>query len=230
MRFNRHNREEIIRVAIVDDQALFRKGLISLLEEYDYLDVMLEASNGKEFFQGLRRCREELPHLVILDIQMPEMDGIETLIKLNYEYPNMHALMLTMHNEAEMIFHLVDKGAKGFLLKDTAVETVVRAIDSILTSGFYFPDNISKSLVKGMVTNQKAKSLNDHNNLSEREIEIIRLICKEHNSQEIADKLNISLNTVNKHRESIFQKINARNVVGVVMYALKNNLVNQPNE
>ncbi|MDI9339951.1 MAG: response regulator transcription factor [Sediminibacterium sp.] len=225
MRFNRHNRAETVRVAIVDDQALFRKGLISLLEEFEHLDVMLEASNGKDFFQGLRRCREELPHVVILDIQMPEMDGIETLIRLNTEYPNMHALMLTMHNETEIIFHLVDKGAKGFLLKDAAIETVVRAIDSIMASGFYFPDNISKSLVKGMVSNQKSKQLNDANHLSEREIEIIRLICKEFSSQEIADKLNISLNTVNKHRESIFQKINAKNVVGVVMYALKNNLV-----
>lgn len=225
MRFNRHNTEELIRVGIVDDQALFRKGLISLLEEYDHLDIVLEAGNGKEFFQGLRRCREELPHLIILDVQMPEMDGIETLIKLTNDYPNINVLMLTMHNESEMIFHLVDKGAKGFLLKDTAIETVVRAIESIMNSGFYFPDSISKSLVRGLVINQKTKAAHESTNLSERETEIIRLICKECSSQEIAEKLSISLNTVNKHRESIFQKINAKNVVGVVMYALKNNLL-----
>jgi DNA-binding NarL/FixJ family response regulator len=225
LRFNRHNTEDLIRVAIVDDQALFRKGLISLLEEYNHLDIVIEAGNGKEFFQALRRCREELPHLIILDVQMPEMDGIETLIKLTAEYPHIHVLMLTMHNESEIIFHLVEKGAKGFLVKDTAIETVVRAIESIMTSGFYFPDNISKSLVKGLVTNQRTKATLDGNSLSDREIEIIRLICKEQSSQEIADKLNISLNTVNKHRESIFQKTNAKNVVGIVMYAIKNNLI-----
>jgi DNA-binding NarL/FixJ family response regulator len=225
LRFNRLNTDEVIRVAVVDDQALFRKGLISLLEEYNHLDIILEASNGKEFFQALRRCRDELPHLIILDVQMPEMDGIEALIKLTNEYPNIHVLMLTMHNESEMILHLVEKGAKGFLLKDAAIETVVKAIESIMNAGFYFPDSISRLLVRGLVTNQKTKAAHESNNLSERELEIIRLICKEHSSQEIADKLNISLNTVNKHRESIFQKVSAKNVVGVVMYAIKNNLL-----
>ena len=141
-----------INLAVVDDQNLFRKGLIGLLDEFNDLSVMLEASNGMELLDKLKSDR---PDVILLDIEMPIMDGIETTDHLLQKYPEIKILILTMHNDEEMIIHMVQKGAHGFLLKDNSIETVVDAIHALMESGYYFNDRVSKLLVNDLMQKKK---------------------------------------------------------------------------
>ncbi len=211
-----------INLAVVDDQNLFRKGLIGLLDEFNDLSVMLEASNGMELLDKLKSDR---PDVILLDIEMPIMDGIETTDHLLQKYPEIKILILTMHNDEEMIIHMVQKGAHGFLLKDNSIETVVDAIHALMESGYYFNDRVSKLLVNDLMQKKKIKPVFKKVSLSDREIEIIRLLCGEFSNREIAEKLCLSPRTVDGHRERILHKTKTKNVAGIVMYAINNNLL-----
>jgi two-component system response regulator DegU len=211
-----------IKLAVVDDQHLFRKGLISLIKEFEELDIVVEATNGNELVEKLKTKK---PAVVLLDLEMPGMDGIETTEYLQRKYPEIKILILTMHNEEEIILHLIEKGAHGFLLKDQPIETLVDAIYAVIENGYYFNDHISKVMVKGLVRTNKIKPSFHEARLSDREIEVVKLICKEYTNKEIADKLFISVRTVDGHREKILQKTKAKNTAGIVMYAIKNNLL-----
>jgi two-component system, NarL family, response regulator DegU len=211
-----------IKIAVVDDQQLFRKGLIALLKEFDSVDVMLEASNGQEFIEQIATNK---PDLVLLDLEMPVMDGIATTIELHKKFPEIKVLIVTMYNEESMILHLIEKGAHGFLLKDNPIEMIMDAIHGIMETGYYFNDMISKVMVKGLMKTNKIKPSFGQAILSDREVEVLRLICQEMTNKEIADKLYLSVRTVDGHREKILQKTGAKNVAGMVMYAMRNNLV-----
>lgn len=211
-----------IKLAVVDDQLLFRRGLISLIKEFEEFDIVIEAQNGKELVDAIKKRK---PHIVLLDLQMPVMDGIETTAYLNEKYPDIKVLILTMHDDDEFILHLIEKGANGFLLKNNSIEVVVDAIYSIMESGYYFNDRISKTMIKGLVRSKKIKPVFQTTNLSDREIEIITLICKELTNKEISERLCLSIRTVENHRDKILEKTGARNTVGIVMFALKNNLL-----
>lgn len=210
------------KIAVADDQYLFRQGLISLLKEYDKLDIIIEASNGKEL---LEKMKVQQPHVVLLDLEMPLMDGIETTISIKTKYPNVKIIILTMHTDDEFIIHLLEKGASGFLPKDKDIEIVVDAIYSVLEKGYYFDEHISKAMVKGLGKTKKTNPSFTAQYLSEKEIVIINLICKEYTNKEIADKLSISQRTVETHRSTILLKTGAKNTAGIVMYAVKNNLL-----
>jgi two-component system response regulator DegU len=212
-----------IKLAVVDDQHLFRKGLISLIKEFDELDIVIEASNGNELIEKLKTTKK--PAVILLDLEMPGMDGIETTGYLQRKYPEIKILILTMHNEEEIILHLIEKGAHGFLLKDHPIETLVDAIYAVIDNGYYFNDHVSKVMVKGLMRTQKIKPSFNEVRLTEREIDVIRLICKEYTNKEIAEKLFISVRTVDGHREKILQKTKAKNTVGIVMFAVKNNML-----
>jgi len=212
---------KVIRVALVDDQPLFRAGITSLLKDYDNMEVVLEASNGKEFFERIKRPH---PHVVLLDIEMPKMNGIETTRQLKERYPEIKIIILTMHNEEEFIFDLMTKGAHGFLPKDKSVEELVTAISGVIYKGKYYNDEVVDVLLKGskgLVKNLKM------NILTEREIEIIRMICKQKTNKEIGEALGVSVRTIENQRTTILLKTNTKNVAGVVMYALKHKLINR---
>jgi len=214
---------EKITIAVVDDQYLFRQGLISLLKEFDNLEVIMEASNGKELID---KMKEKLPDVVLLDLEMPVMDGIETTISLKRKYPFVKIIILTMHTDDEFIIQLVEKGASGFLPKDKDIEVVVDAITSVVENGYFFDERISKVMIEGLVKSKKAIPLFKTQFLSEKEIDVVNLICKEFTTKEIADKLCLSSRTVEKYRENIILKIGAKNTAGIVMYAVKYNLLN----
>lgn len=209
-------------IAVVDDQFLFRQGLISLLKEYDDLDVIMEASNGKELVEKLKGMQ---PDVVLLDLEMPLMDGIETTIAIKRKYPDVKIIILTMHTDDEFIIHMLEKGANGFLPKDKDIEEVVDAIYSVLDSGYYFDERISKAMVKGLVKAKKANPFFALQHLSKREVTVVNLICKEYTNREIADKLCLSQRTVDSYRENILLKTGAKNTAGIVMYAVKHNLL-----
>jgi two-component system, NarL family, response regulator DegU len=208
-----------IKIALVDDQPLFRAGINSLLKDFDQLHVILEASNGKELLDQLKRLK---PHVILLDIEMPEMNGIETTIVLKEKYPDIKVIILTMHNEEEFIFDLISKGAHGFLPKDKSVEEVVDAIYAVMEKGKYYSEQIADAMVKGSQGLVRTVQLNS---LTEKEIEIIKLICKQKTNNEIAEILGVSSRTIENYRTTILLKTNTKNTAGMVVYALKNKLV-----
>lgn len=213
---------EKISIAVVDDQFLFRQGLISLLKEFDNLEVIMEASNGKEL---LEKMKVKLPDIVLLDLEMPVMDGIETTVEIKRKYPFIKIIILTMHTDDEFIIQLVEKGASGFLPKDKDIEVVVDAINSVVENGYYFDEHISKAVVKGLVKAKKTNLSFTVQYLSEKEIAVIKLICKEYTNREISEKLGLSNRTVDAHRQTILLKTGAKNTAGIVMYAVKHNLL-----
>jgi DNA-binding NarL/FixJ family response regulator len=214
--------KKTIKLAVADDQQLFRKGLVSLIDEFDDLSVVIEASNGKDL---LEKLKVKTPDVILLDFEMPEMDGIEATDIIRKKYPGIKILILTLHNEEEIILHLVEKGAHGFLLKDNPIDVVVDAIYAVIDNGYFFNDRVSKAMVNGLVRNKQIRPNFVRADLSTREIEVLKLICKEHTNKEIAEKLFISVRTVDGHREKILYKTKARNVVGMVMYAMKHGLL-----
>jgi len=211
-----------IRLAVVDDQYLFRKGVIAMLKEFPDVEVVIEAGDGEELLQFLKKKRVDV---ILLDLQMPKMDGFETTENLSKKYPDIKVIILSTHNEESFIRHLVTKGARGFILKDKDIEIIVDAIYAVLENGYYFNDNMSRALVKGLMASDSIRPTFNKVELTEREINIIKLIAKEHTTEEIGKKLFISKRTVDGHRERILEKTKTRNSVGIVMYAIKNHLL-----
>ncbi len=213
-----------VKVAVVDDQQLFRQGMVALVKDVSEMDVIIESANGKEFIEALKTKR---PDVVLLDVKMPEMDGMEVTEYLNQKHPDIKIIILTMHDEDELIFHLAQKGAHGFLFKNSDMETVTDAIYTVMAGKRYFKENIMDKLLKAMTRNHKLTNPPnpDENALTERELEILKLICKEYTTREISEALSVSKRTVDGHRERICQKINVRNVAGMIKYAIKNNLL-----
>jgi len=210
------------RVAIVDDQKLFRGGLKMILSEDPAINVVFEAGNGKQFFE---RLAFEPVNVVILDVEMPVMDGIETLKRLQQKYPDIKVLMLTMHDSDRLINHLMQCGASGFLLKDEEPEIVRTAVNRVASEGVFFRDYVSRALLKRSKQNSRNQQERFSSKLSEREREVLQLLCQEYTSKEIAEKLYISYRTVEGHRRSMQEKTGSRNIVGLVLYAVERGLV-----
>ncbi|MBN8694684.1 MAG: response regulator transcription factor [Bacteroidetes bacterium] len=215
---------EKINVAIADDQHLFRKGIISLLKEFDEINILFEAVDGKDLMDHLEKS-EQLPDVILLDIEMPIMNGIDALKKIKSKgYPT-KVIILTMHDEEEMVIHLIETGANGFLPKSEDIDNVVNAIKSVVESNYYFNDKFSKGMLRSLISNEKITPKFNYNQLSDIETEITRLICEELTNKEIAAILDLSVRSVDGHRERILKKIGAKNTAGIVMYAYKCKLI-----
>jgi two-component system response regulator DegU len=207
-----------IKIAVVDDQQLFRKGLIALIKEFEDIEVIIEAASAMELMEKLTLQR---PDLVLLDYKMPIMNGLQTTRMIREEYPGIKILILTMFDEGSIITDLVEKGVNGVLLKGCEIELLIEAIHMIRDNNYFFNEYFPGD----MKYDPEKRKRPDHSTLSAREIEIIRLLCKELTNREIATKLFISSRTVDGHREKILRKINAKNVTGIVLYAIRNNLL-----
>lgn len=221
----------IINVAVVDDHHLFRAGLVSLLKDYEELNVVMQASGGKDLLKQLKNYSESgkprysLPDVVLLDIQMQEMNGVETTLRLQQDYPGIKIIILTMHNEEGFIFDLMNKGASGFLAKDKTVDMVVEAIHSVMDTGIYFNAQILQAIVKGSQLKLKTPEFSKGTELSEREIEIIRLVCDQKTNKEIAEILEVSQRTIETHRTTIANKTGVKNTAGLVLFAITHKLI-----
>jgi DNA-binding NarL/FixJ family response regulator len=214
--------KEKINIAVVDDQQLFRQGLVSLLKENKNLNILFEAENGNDL---LEKLKVKLPDVILLDIEMPVLDGIETTMKLKSKYPDIKIIILTMHDEEEMIVHLIEKGAHGFLPKNEDIESVIDSIFSVHENGYFFNDRISKAMVRGLMSAKKIEPKFQDIELNERELEVIRLLCKEQTSPEIAQQMHLSTKTVDNYRVTLIKKLKVKNSIGLVMYAVKRGLI-----
>ena len=214
------NKQPKRKVIIVDDHTLFRNGLRILLNTLDEYQVIGEASNGKQFLELLVK---EVPDLVLLDINMPVMDGIEAATIAQKLYPELKIITLSMYGEEDYYYKMVNAGVKGFVLKNSDIKEVRTALDVVYDGGSFFSSELLQNLVNSLKSSSKSKE--SHTELSEREMEILILICQGLSNQEIGDKLFISKRTVDKHRANILEKSESKNTAQLVVYAIKNKLV-----
>jgi DNA-binding NarL/FixJ family response regulator len=213
-----------IKLGIVDDHKIFRNGLKATLEECEDFDLILEASNGKELM-GL--LTTQTPDVLLMDIKMPEMDGIQTASFVHQHYKDIKILALSMFNEDKYIVDMMKAGASGYLLKNAEPEEIIEAVSTVHNKGFYFNEHLSITLIKQLVGNDHSESIAPNKaDLNEREIEVLKLVCQEYSNQEIADKIFLSVRTVEGYRARLFEKTGSKNLVGLVIYAIKRGIIN----
>ncbi|MBS1532498.1 MAG: response regulator transcription factor [Bacteroidetes bacterium] len=212
-----------INLAIADDHKIFRNGLKATLEDYPDFNLMVEASNGRELI-GL--LSEHTPDVVLMDIKMPEMDGMQTTAYINQNHKSVKVLALSMHNEDKYIVDMMRAGASGYLLKNAEPEEIIEAILTVHNKGFYFNEHLSVTLIKQLVGPGHSDNIGQqHIELNDREIEVLKLVCQECSNQEIADKIFLSVRTVEGYRARLFEKTGSKNLVGLVIFAIKRGII-----
>jgi DNA-binding NarL/FixJ family response regulator len=210
---------EKIRIALADDHQLFRNGLKILLESFEEFAVVAEASNGAELLRVLENAPADI---VLMDISMPEMDGTEATARLTAEAPGTRVIALSMYGEEEYYYKMVEAGAKGFILKDSDINEVRDAITTVYKGGNYFSQELLYHVIRRIKNReQEVKS----SSLSRREKEILLKICEGLSNHEIAEALFISKRTVDKHRANLLAKTGSKNTASLILYAIKNRLI-----
>lgn len=208
-----------IRVLLADDHEILLESLATSINTSDTIEVVATATNGEDVLLKLEVNEVDI---LVCDMQMPIMDGISTVLQVRQLYPNIKILMLTMLDDVEPITKAIQAGASGYILKKSKKAELENAILAVASGKKYFNDEIISSLMK-----QEEEVVNDFHaqSLTERELEILVLIAQENSSQQIADKLFISINTVETHRKNIFRKLNIKNLAGIIRYALQHKLI-----
>jgi DNA-binding NarL/FixJ family response regulator len=216
---------ESVKILIVDDHPMIRLGIRSILNNVEHLNVADEANNGREALEKLAKDNFDL---VIMDIKMPEMNGIEATEEIIKLHPNTKVLAISMFDEQRYIVKMLQAGALGYVLKNTGKNEMVNAINSIMAGESYFSQEVSNIMMSQFMTrgglNQTLEPKNDIT-LTKRETEIIRMISEELTNSEIADRLGISSRTVDTHRRNLLQKLDVKNTAGLVKYAMVNHLL-----
>lgn len=214
----------MINLAIADDQLLFRKGMISLIREFKGIQVSIEADNGRHLLDQLRVYTGQID-VILLDMSMPEMNGIETMKALKEEFPDIKVIILTVYNEDKFILTAVELGANGYLVKNADPSEVEKSIRTVVSHDFYFDDQTLEAMKKGLFTSRQKLSMNIISELTQREKQVLELICRESTTSEIAAQLFISERTVDGHRNNLLAKTGCRNTAGLVLFAVKHNLI-----
>lgn len=209
-----------IKILIADDHTMFLQGIISLLEQESHIEIVGKAINGIE---ALEVIQKQPVDLLILDISMPEMDGIELSKIVKKKYPAIKILVVSTHSNVSIISRLIRIGVNGYLLKNAEKAELLEAITTISDGADYFSEETEEKHLSN--TLRIEKQVSTLTELSSREKEILVLIAHEYNTAEIAEKTFISLNTVNTHRKNLLSKLNAKNTAGLVKYAVENGLV-----
>lgn len=205
-------------LAIVDDESLFRKGLKRLICDNDHCQFLFEAGNGLELLEILGR-RDTLPSVILLDIQMPIKDGIETLPILQQKYPDIQVIVISSHYNANLIIKMIELGASAFLSKSAEPEDLKKTIEEVVAKGFHYNDFIIQLMREK--SNIKKK---ENNALTKREREVLHLICDQYTTKEIAEKLFLSPRTIEGHRNNLLLKTNSKNTAGLIIYAIENGI------
>ncbi len=209
-------------IALTDDHVLLRNGLAELIKTLGHT-VMFEADNGKDLIKKINP--RKLPDIVLMDINMPEMDGCETTEWLRNNHPEVKVLALSMYDNESAIIRMLKSGARGYILKDCRPLQLQEAIEALMTEGIHYSELLNGKLIHAI---NKMGDANDDINtlvsLHDKETEFLKLLCSELTYKQIADKLSVSARTVDSYRDALFKKLNAKTRVGLVMYALKNNI------
>lgn len=210
-------------IALIDDHSLIRNGLAQLIENLGH-SIAFEANNGLEMQEKLNPG--ELPQLVLMDINMPQMDGFDATQWLKVHYPDLPVLALSMYDTETSIIRMLKCGAKGYILKDSDPSELQVAIINVLNKGYYYSDLVSGKLIHAInKIEDDGSNINTFSNLSEREIDFLKHACSEMSYKEIAAKMFVSPRTIDGYRDDLFEKLHVKTRVGLVMYAIKNGVV-----
>ena len=214
----------MINILLADDHTMFVDGIDSILKTEDDISVVGKVYNGADVVDFIKNNDVDL---VLLDVNLPEMNGIEVCKTLRDAKDETKILAISMFNEESFVTEILNNGAQGYILKNTGREELLKAIRTVVGGKSYFSDDVTQTIMKGLMKQRKASKQKEgfFPKISRREKEVLRLIVQEHTTQEIANKLFISLKTVESHRSSLLNKMNARNSAGLVRIALENNLL-----
>jgi DNA-binding NarL/FixJ family response regulator len=212
-----------IRIVLADDHEIFRDGFKAMLKKQPSVELIGEASNGEELIEITRKLK---PDVVVTDIKMPKVDGLQATKILSGEFPGIGIIALSMIDEETLIFDMMEAGAKGYLLKNAHKTEIIEAIKAVNEGQPYYCNGTSAKLTRMIAKSDKIpfNKKSSRPELSQKEIEVIFLICQEKTNKEIADHLNLSIRTIEGYRDRIFEKIGAKNSAGVVVYAIRNKI------
>lgn len=215
--------QQVIKAAIADDHKIFRKGVILSLRPFTNIKFVLEAEHGDDLLAQMPVAQ---PNVVLMDLRMPKKDGIETTKVLSKQYPQVHVIILSMYEDERFVYHLMENGAHGYLLKNAEPQEIRRAIMEVHEKGYYLNNFVNRILLKRSHSKQKiVPSLNNEITLSEKERDVLKFICMEFTAQEIAQKMEISARTVEAIKDRLMERFGSKNTAGLVFFAVKNNLV-----
>ncbi|MBX2961107.1 MAG: response regulator transcription factor [Cyclobacteriaceae bacterium] len=212
-----------INVYLADDHTIFRKAMVNLLRTFARVNEINDAENGKELLALVKKAP---PHVAIVDMQMPVMDGVETCENLVKKFPDVKVIMLTMHDSERSILHMIELGVHAFLLKNTDPEDLEQAIYTVHDKDFYHNDLVANVLRKSVRERLEASRPDfSRMSISDREKEVLHMICKELTIKEIAQRMNLSENTVRNHRTNLMEKIGVGNAIGLVRFAYESGMI-----
>lgn len=219
-----HAMKNEIKIALADDHILFRNGLASLVESFGGYKILFEADNGRHFIAQLGKS--DLPDIVLMDINMPEMDGCETTLWLKKMYPEIKVLALSMYDNENAIIRMFRAGARGYILKDSEPGELRQGLRSMMTNGFYYSEMLAEGAISdGSQVAEITGRLKPVQHLSEEEKAFIKLTCSELSYQEIADNMALSIHVIDGYREALFERLGVKTRVGLVVYAIKNKII-----
>jgi len=218
--------ESDINIIIADDHQLFRQGIASLLKSNKRFGFIKDVSNGKELLDYLEKSPTPF-HVVLLDLEMPVVKGQEAAKEILEKYPDIKILVLSMYDNERLILQMIELGVHGYLIKNTSPTEVENAIITAVESGYYFNHYVSRIMRKGIVNRKNGKAITHGTEVSftEREMEVLHLICREFTASEIAEKLFLSPRTVEGYKKNLLSKAGVRNTAGLIIYSIKNRLI-----
>ena len=205
-------------VAIVDDHSLFAQSLKGLIDSFEEFTVLYHAINGKDLIEKLETISNK-PDIILMDVNMPVMNGLETTFWLKKNLPNIKVLALSMDDDEMLIIKMIKKGARGYLLKDIHPNELLTALNELIEDGFYHTKHVSKILQKSFTSETK-----DATEISENEMKVLHLACSERTYKEIAEEMHLSPKTIDGYRDALFKKTGSKSRVGLVLYAIKKGL------
>jgi DNA-binding NarL/FixJ family response regulator len=215
-----------IKILLADDELLFRKGIAFLLEREKNIEIVFEASDGSEILNYLKQNKIH-PDIILMDLKMPNLNGVEATKIIQKDFPNIKIIALTSYDSKSFINNMIQVGASSYLIKNATPTEMIFTINEVAKNGFYYNDNVLKLIKEcGETSNSKTLKTNlDEDFLTSREKEVLELLCKQFNTQEIADKIFISPRTVEGHRINLLQKTDCKNIAGLVVYAIQNKII-----
>ncbi|AWA29881.1 DNA-binding response regulator [Flavobacterium magnum] len=217
-----------IKIALADDELLFRKGISFLLQREKNLEIIFEASNGSELIDHLKSLPEQ-PDIILMDLKMPLLNGVEATKVIHKMFPGIRIIALTSYNTKPFIANMIQVGAVSFIVKNATPQEVIHTINEVAQKGFYYSPDVMKIIHDDMLTKKTTRSNLDTDYLTAREIKILELICEQKNTVEIGETLFISPRTVEGHRNNLLIKTESRNIAGLVVYAIQNRIVTLKN-